>query len=110
MMGLSIDQALEVWKDLEDAYNGESRYAGDTCEIYAYRLIPYSSAWTMPNSPIMGDEYRRLCKLAAQNLTALLRKFEEVRQVKITVADDPYDKDHDVEPFSHRVHVTIAED
>lgn len=109
MFSLSINQALDVWKDLEDAYNGESQYAGDTTEIYAYRLIPYSSAWG-DTAGILEDEHRRLCKVAAENLTALLRKFEEVRKVKITVEGDPYNATQDMRPFSHRVHVTVIRD
>lgn len=37
---ISINQALDVWSDLNDAYHGCNGYGGDTAEIYAYRLLP----------------------------------------------------------------------
>lgn len=37
---ISINQALDVWSDLSDAYHGCNGYGGDTAEIYAYRLQP----------------------------------------------------------------------
>lgn len=107
MLNLSIDQALDIWAELENAYQGTNGFGGETAEIYAYKLIPFSHAWTLPESAIFKKEFTELCQAAAQNLTALLRKFEKVRKVKITVEDDPYDATHDVEPFGHRVHVRV---
>ncbi len=62
---ISMDQALDVWSELEAAYYGKNGFGGDTAEIYVYRLMQGSPS---PDD----DDYLR----ANQALFSLLRRFQ----------------------------------
>ena len=45
MINISMKQLLDVWVELEDAYNGVNGYGGDTTETYAYLVMPFSPTY-----------------------------------------------------------------
>jgi len=119
MINLSINQILGLWTELEKAWHGSNSYAGDTAEIYAYRL--------MPNSPsqLIGDIETNAAtaaahRNAARSLIAVLSKFAADRDCtifindtyKVTAAHQTkkhplYGLDH---PLYHRWHVRVEKE
>lgn len=79
---ISVDQALDVWADLEDAYRDEHGYGGDIAEIYAYRLMPYS-----PRAHVGSDDVaqRQLARDAGLALVAICKMFEQRRECRIEI-------------------------
>ena len=65
---ISIDQALDVWSELEAAYYGENGYGGNTAELYVYRLMPRAPGGPDPQAYLDAN----------QALLHLLRRFKGV--------------------------------
>lgn len=113
MLTMSTKQALDLLHELELCYYGENGFGSDTAEVYAYQLLPHSpSAAGPPPQPgsIFYEEWVRRAHEAADNLGAVLKEFMSYRpDVAVEIDDhEPFDKDHPVAPFAHRVHVRIT--
>ena len=108
MLSLSIEQAVEIWSELEQAYFKANKYGSDTAEIYAYRLLPHSPADHVRASiPSFAKERLERATAAAESLHALLKKFSEHRESDISVDGEDFDPRRKLVPFDHRVHVTV---
>ena len=116
---LSVEQAIDVWEELKDAYNDEANFGGKTSEIYAYRLMPYSPSFAQnPNSDFHSDEHKELCKLAGFNLLQLCRQFTRKHDefngcggIKIEIEDEKgWQNVWDMKEFllGHRCHVRVT--
>jgi hypothetical protein len=92
MDNLSINQALGIWSELEQAYFGQNGFGGDTAEIYAYRLQQYHpGAVLMKEGTVLGDQARQeQADIAGKSLYNLIRKFRDDRECSIEVdGSDP---------------------
>jgi hypothetical protein len=101
-------QALSVWSELEAAYYGKNRFGGDTAEIYAYRLQPFSPTAVRGNSdsPLVRATQQEAATQAATSLLHLLEFFCETKDCKATV-DEGDPRIVLTLPFVHRCHVRI---
>lgn len=102
---LSSTQLIALWVQLEDAYQGENGFGGDTAEIYAYTLLDHSPLVEKGRETSMGREAaEERAQQAAEALEAVLYHFAAVRQCEIEVDGEEL---CEVEPFDHRVHVRV---
>ena len=90
---MSIEQALDVWSQLEEAMDGEAPYGSDVSEIYAWRLMPHSPRMLHGR----GDE--DWGPRFEANLKWLISMFEKRRGCKVEILDDTW---------WHRVHVKVT--
>lgn len=108
-------QALSLWSDLEQAFHGTNKYAGNTAEIYIHRLMTrdnlvenYVRGSTTPGT-FSGDEGRKAFQAANKSLHGILKLFAKERTAGITVEDrelGPWLKEAG---FEHRVHVKVTD-
>jgi len=110
MENISMNQALGIWSELWQAYYGNNGFGGDTAEIYAYRIMPYSPRFKMDPT----DENDKAAGLmAAKSLYALLKKFSEDNECKIEIMHGKWNR-REIrpwfieEPFFHRCHVRVT--
>jgi hypothetical protein len=110
-VNLSIAQALDVWADLEDAYQGVHGFGSDTAEVYAYRLRPEQPARGSDYPPIVEDCARH-DRQAAAALRELAALFEERRECRVLVVRGRRDDGIPIAewsgPLDHRVHVRVV--
>lgn len=102
MNNLSMNQALSIWSDLDDAYHGKNGFGGDTAEIYMYRLMPYSPSVTRALT-----DARDVVRAANKSLFYLLAHFRDARGVEVWVNDAPLGAWLMTATNDHRVHVRI---
>jgi len=124
---LSLTQALEIYEELLEAYQGTNGFGGNVAEIYAYRLSPEDPsaevAYRKMNEIKPGDLLHTALiergMIAAYNLKILIEFFikrHEDAKVTIEMYDDkkktwifaPYKKVLKT-PFIHRCHVRIEQ-
>ena len=105
MFDMKTIELLGVWSDLEEALRGESGFGGDTAEIYAFHLVPYSPS-SYPNG---RDEKTKLehAKIAGAALKDLLILFTEHHNCKVTIYDEAFDQNAPARPFDHRCAVRV---
>lgn len=110
MDNISINQALDVWSDLWQAYYGKNGFGSNTAEIYAYKIMPNSPKFSMNiNSP----ENKKLGLLAAKSLYQLLFKFRHENDCKIEIMEtrtkgQKIGRWFTKEPFFYRCHIKIT--
>lgn len=111
-MFISVDQALNLWHELELAYREENRYGGDTAEIYAYTLMPHSPAWARnPDSAIFREDFERLYVNAKGSLCYIIGKFMEKYKCGVTIDDANFALwATSSVVFSHRCHIQIKKE
>ena len=109
-MYISIEQAITVWEDLLQAYEGRHRYGSTTAEIYAYKLIPNSPAYNAQGT--LSEGAKEIEEKAWQSLICLLNLFKEKhKDCAIQVEDIPLEQvSFTGGRFIHRVHVSIVKD
>lgn len=109
MQNISMNQALDIWSDLWQAYFGKNGFGSDTAEIYAYRLMPYTPA--VHNFCYETESYlsrkKEVCEQAQNSLVALLKKFAAENDCMIEVNGKTVDDWAGSEMFDHRCHVKI---
>jgi hypothetical protein len=102
---ITLNQALSVWSDLEQAYFGKNGFGGDTAEIYAYRLQPYNPSAHL-NETVIGEKAKReQAVIAGSNLFFLLRTFMKMRDCYIEV--DGEDPETLLHGLVHRCHAKV---
>ena len=107
-MYISAAQAIDVWSELETAYRGENHYGGDTAEIYAYTLMPYSPSYARDrHSALFIQEHVQMERRASEALYELLVLFAEKRECRIEVEGHELGPWLRKTPFSHRCHVRV---
>jgi hypothetical protein len=106
MENISMNQALSIWDDLWLAYSGKHPFGGDTAEIYAYRLMPYSPLATLGIGDLSAKEFANACH-ARKSLATLLWKFEVEHDCGIEVDGLDISIWHTTAEFSHRCHVKV---
>jgi len=109
MHTISLEQALSIWSELEQAYHRPETHR--TIELYLYRLVTGSpSAYRVEliESPgPIGDNVREIYRKANRALYALLKHFCDIREASITV------EGQELGPWladslqCHRVQVTV---
>ena len=107
---ITMDQALSVWSDLEQAYYDDSSYDGHTAEIYVYRFM---SGAPRPvdqlNSPGMfGDMTREVYDIANVAMHDLFSLFCQRRRAQIEVDGVELGEWLKTARFCHRVHVKVT--
>ena len=109
MNNVSMNQALSIWSELWQAYYGKNGYGGDTAEIYAYRLMPYSPSFNMTGETFQesNDELRIN---AVNSLVALCNQFAKENDCVIEIDKCPLDKWVSLigREFDHRCHVRVV--
>jgi hypothetical protein len=78
MIRLSQMQLICLWSELEQAYYGDNKYGGDTAEIYAYTVMPFSPIFMHPD-PAFMDRKQEYYQQAAESLVAVVALFAEQR-------------------------------
>jgi hypothetical protein len=71
LMTVSMTEILGIWGDLVEAFHHVAIF-GETAEIYAYRLMPYSPTAHTHRNKRMADE---IATQAAHALCALVEQF-----------------------------------
>jgi hypothetical protein len=105
-----MNQALDIWSELRQAYYGKNGFGGDEAEIYAYTLMP-----NVPTLNFKGITFDVQNQVAYQNakrsLYALIIKFIQYHDCKITVLIDGESLTHwmETEVFDHRCHVKVIQ-
>ena len=109
MNNVSMNQALSIWSELWQAYYGNNGYGGDTAEIYAYRLMPYSPSFNMTGETFQesNDELRIN---AVNSLVALCNQFAKENDCVIEIDKCQLDKWVGMigREFDHRCHVKVV--
>lgn len=109
VMALSLKEMLGLWGEMVECFHGVHGYGGDTAEIYAYRLQPYS-----PMAHTHRDEVasRQCANTAAGALVGLCLAFEGDYDCRITI--DNMSLNHWLAesqtggvPFNHRAYVKV---
>lgn len=111
---ISIAQALALWAELEDAFNGRNSHGSQTAEIYAHSLWPHSpsigkiGAEAALSSPIIGEYSKKIIDDGAKALVQLISIFASKRNCTVKIDDlSPETWLEDKEPFLHRCHVKV---
>jgi hypothetical protein len=113
MMYMTLDQALDLWCDFEDALHGRSGFGGHVAEIYAYRCGPTHPSANVNDPPLSygWGTAREDGEKAAAGLTLLAMVFESKRSaiVEVETAEgfQRISVGSPVKPFSHRVNVRV---
>lgn len=104
-MNLSPLQLIDIWSELEDAWNKRNGYGTDTAEIYVYKL-----AVCPPTYWLSKDEKseREVGAEAAKNLYSILKIFQEKRSCQITINDKPFGDWLLTEPLYYRCYIRVA--
>lgn len=108
---LSMEQALSIWSELEQAYYGDNSYGHDTAEIYIHRLLTGA-----PRNPdhmdltgIVGEMTRESYDNANCALHDLLQMFKVSRsKVKVEIEGRELGEWLKTARFCHRVHVKVS--
>ena len=110
MINVSIQQLINLWVQLEDAYNDENGYGGTVAEIYAYTLQPRTPGYA-PNSdnPFRNfDEKSKEIEFnASKSLYNILTLFKSKRKCVIKIENKRLGKWLLKERFNHRLHIEI---
>ena len=115
LASISQLQLLDVWEDLLLAQMGLSSHGGDVCEVYIYRLMPYSpTVVSMPESDISKHAFL----LANNVLLEICKMFESKHNVRINFfvngekggMEMPITDLFEVyvEPERHRIHLRVV--
>lgn len=106
---VSMDQALDIWSELEQAYHGTNSFGGHDAEIYAYRLLRNNPTahYAAEGSQTKLKAVKEDGLAAAWALYGLLMKFARDRDARILVGGRKLGRWLVKEPFVHRCHVTI---
>lgn len=109
---LSMDQALSLWSELEQAYFGKNGYGGDTAELYLYRFMGACPVATMhpekmADSGPVGDTVREDYDTANAAMHDLLKLFAERRDAQIEVEGSELGAWLRTARYTHRVHVRV---
>jgi hypothetical protein len=112
-LGADLPPGLrEVWQELVTARTGDNEYGGNVATIYAYHVFPGCQS----ADPLLADlPVATLEKIAAYELTGLLRRFVELypgHDIGIETPSGPgflvLDPRHeDVAPFGGWIHIEI---
>lgn len=101
-----MNQALDIWSELWQAYYGKNGYGGDVAEIYAYRLMP-----NIPTLNYQGDTFKNSTAIAYRqaqtSLYNLLDKFAEDNDCRIFVDKMSLLDWMETDGFNHRCHIQI---
>ncbi len=106
----SVDAAIDVWHDLEQALAGKNGYGGDVAEIYAYRLVP-GGVKAFPGPASKSPE---LAILAGKNLTRLVKHFVELHHANVAIEEGRRDFRtidfgcEELPPFDWRIHLRVT--
>jgi hypothetical protein len=107
MTAISMDQLLNLWIKLEDAYTGNASH-GSVAEVYAYTLMPYSPSYTHTTIAIFDESRLELEKDAGTALVEVVERFQKLRLCKVTIDGlEPRQWLADVK-FCHRAHVAVV--
>ena len=106
---ISINQALDLWSELEQAYYDNNGFGGNVAEIYAYRLMPYSPLYVKGSQQgvIWSDEAERVEGNVMDSLYELLKMFKDKRGCKIYVDGKLFGKWIKSQRNLHRWHITV---
>ena len=110
MKNISMNQSLDVWSELWQAYFGKNKYGGNTAEIYGHVLMSHSPILNSqdPNGRPPRPEVNRAAGLrAARSLYALLEKFKEDTGCKIMVNEEEFGEWVKDLELTHRCHVQV---
>jgi hypothetical protein len=93
------DGFLSLWTELVEAYHGINGFGGDTAEIYAYTLMPFSYA---PDAFAEGQQ------AGLRRLIAICQEFERLMICKLLL-DGFSLAEWQVNAFAfkHRVHIKV---
>lgn len=105
MINISPHQLIDLWVQLEDAYNGVNGYGGTVAEIYAYTVEPSNPGYKHREG--MFDEDFELN--ASRSLYSVLRLFKWKRNCIIYIEDVKGKKRLGKwflkRRFQHRIHI-----
>lgn len=102
MLNLSPSQLVKLWHELETCYYKDNRYGKDTAEIYEYTLCQNE-----PNE-YFSSKHRKSTQQAGENLSHVIKMFEEMRNCEITIDGYPFNEwFKESGRVSHRVHVKV---
>jgi hypothetical protein len=105
MDNVSMNQALQLWSELIDAYYEKNNYGGNVAEIYAYSLMPYVPTYAQNKK---FDEWAEDIEIrTSKTLYNFLKKFKEDYNCKIFIEYNEFGDWLLNERFSHRVHIKI---
>lgn len=110
MENVSTIQLIDLWVQLEDAYNNENSYGGNVAEIYAFTLQPRTPGYTPNKHNSLGlmDKISAEIELnSSKSLYNILTLFKSKRECTITVDNRELDEWLLKEEFIHRVEVEI---
>lgn len=104
-------EMMKLWGELVECYYDVNGYGGNTAEIYAYRLMPYSPSVHngAPMTDLKEQRSQELNAVAAGALASLCEEFEQQYECQIEIDGRSitswYMSYRD--SFDHRVHVEV---
>ena len=103
MINISAQQLIQLWVELEDAYNGVNGYGSTVAEVYAYTLEPNMPGYSQGKGTY-DAEYENNAAVSLYNVLVLFKKH---RECFIFIDDRKFGKWIMKERFQHRVHIEI---
>ena len=109
MINISMQQLINLWVELEDAYNGVNGFGSTVAEVYAYTLQPHYPGYDANNLTMDSLEYETK---ASTSLYEVLTLFQSKRDCIISIEEDvgkyrKLDTWLKKSRFAHRVHIEI---
>jgi hypothetical protein len=104
-----VYSAIDVWCDLEDALRGESKYAGDTCQIYAFRLVGHRPA-ASAESEMGAEMLQEYGEMAWRALLEVCVLFQQRRNCVCYIENRSIAEIYQTgyhEVLTHRAHVRV---
>ena len=103
MIDLSTTQLINLWVELEDAYNGVSGFGSCTAEIYAYTVMPCNPSYQHGKGQYDAEDELN----ASKALYEVLTLFKSKRDCIIYIEGRRFGKWLLKERFQHRLHIRI---
>lgn len=106
-------EMMKLWGELVECYHVVNGYGGDTAEIYAYRLMPYSPlihSVALKDNVTTDERATEINSIAAGALVSLCEEFTQQYDCKITIDGETTKKWYSLyrDEFDHRCHVKVV--
>lgn len=107
-----LNELLDLWSELEQAFHGTNSYGGHVAELYAYRFRRYNPIRANGSGDIKAEAERDDALAAAASLSALLHEFARRRECYVYVGVSrqkwrPIGPWLARTPFVHREHIQV---
>ncbi len=115
MNNMSVNQILNIWSKLDDAYYNENSFGGDTAELYVYMFMPYEPSVArikddrdFESGSMTAGWAKEAYLRASESMFELFSKFAKDREANITVDEKELGPWLKTSFNAYRVHVKVT--